>query len=380
MNKKIHVWTPGIAPGSGGIQVFSRDLIRALATAYQKHSITVFSKNDKQSHPIDFQDIEHQPIKYYYYERKKNFMHSVRFAIGLFFRAIIDRPALIITTHVNFTPIAAVLKKLIGVKYICIAHGVDVWGLRKPSTLKGIHQADLCLAVSNFTRNSLINELRVKPEQTVVFHNTFDAERFSLRPKPTDLLARYGINQEQPVLLTVTRLAGEERYKGYESVLRVLPNLIKIHPRLHYFLVGTGNDTQRIKNMIEELKLNDFVTMTGFVPDSELPYFYNLCDIFVMPSRREGFGIVFLEALGSGKPTIAGNQDGSSDPLINGSLGVLINPENLQELQNSIENIIEKKAMPEIIYNPIQLRTRAIEEFGHARFKQNLKSILDTLI
>ena len=78
------------------------------------------------------------------------------------------------------------------------------------------------------------------------------------------------------------------------------------------------------------------VQFAGLVPPEELPDYFRLADVFVMPSTGEGFGIVFLEAMATGVPVIAGNRDGSRDALCDGALGTLIDPENCEELASAI--------------------------------------------
>ena len=97
-------------------------------------------------------------------------------------------------------------------------------------------------------------------------------------------------------------------------------------PHLRYVIVGRGADSTRLRRRVEELGLSDHVVLTGFVPEDELPDHYRLCDIFVMPSQAEGFGIVFLEALACGRRVVAGNGDGSAEPLLAGKLGHLLIP------------------------------------------------------
>src|SRR5262249_26054671 len=146
----------------------------------------------------------------------------------------------------------------------------------------------------------------------------------------------------QPVILTVARLAEPERYKGYDRVLAALPAVRAAVPNVHYILVGRGPDSKRIRRLIHELKLEESVTMTGFVRDHELCDHYNLCDVFAMPSKGEGFGIVYLEALACGRPVLAGNKDASAEPLLNGELGVLVDPDNVEEIASALKQILQR--------------------------------------
>ena len=80
------------------------------------------------------------------------------------------------------------------------------------------------------------------------------------------------------------------------------------------------------------------------MPPEELPDYFRLADVFVMPSTGEGFGIVFLEAMATGVRVIAGNQDGSRDALCDGALGTLVDPENCEELASAIQAALDNPA------------------------------------
>jgi len=175
--------------------------------------------------------------------------------------------------------------------------------------------------------------------------------------------------------LTVTRLASGDRYKGYDQIIRALPEIRRQIPNIHYLLVGKGNDRDRIEAIIDEVNVRDCVTLAGFVPDDELSDHYNLCDVFAMPSKGEGFGIVYLEALACGKPTIGGNQDGAIDALCNGELGVLVDPDNVEKLGETIVEILQGKYSLPILYQPETLRQKVIQTYGFDRFKEYLSNL-----
>ncbi len=128
--------------------------------------------------------------------------------------------------------------------------------------------------------------------------------------------------------------------------------------------------------MIRDLDVSANVTLAGYVADHELRSHYTLCDVFAMPSKGEGFGIVFLEALGCGKPVLAGNKDGSVDAVLNGALGVLIDPDNVTEIANALIAILSRKHSNGMTSDADALRSRAIEAYGYERFRERLGEVL----
>jgi glycosyltransferase involved in cell wall biosynthesis len=242
------------------------------------------------------------------------------FAAGVAIRALVDRPRLIVVGHLNF---AAVLDWLPRGRtpFWIVAHGIEAWGVERPALKRALSRAECVLSVSRYTERRLVEEQALDPSRVALLPGTFDPGLFRPREPSPALMARLGVEPGQPVLLTVARLAGEERHKGYDVVLEALPAIRARIPGVRYVLVGEGVDRGRIEARVRALGLDRCVTLTGSVSDAELPDYYSLCSAFAMPSKREGFGIVYLEALACGRPAIAGDRDGARDALLDGELG-----------------------------------------------------------
>ena len=114
------------------------------------------------------------------------------------------------------------------------------------------------------------------------------------------------------------------------------------------------------------------VVFAGFVPDEELSEHYNLCDLFAMPSKAEGFGIVYLEALACGKPVLAGNKDGSRDALNDGELGLLVDPDNTAEIASETIRVLRRQHPHPNLFHPELLCQRVTELFGFETFKRKV--------
>jgi glycosyltransferase involved in cell wall biosynthesis len=141
--------------------------------------------------------------------------------------------------------------------------------------------------------------------------------------------------------MTVGRLASEERYKGIDKVIELMPQLIKRFPVLKYLIVGDGDDRPRLEEKVKGLGLSERVIFTGYVPESEKIAHYNLADAYVMPSTGEGFGIVLLEAVACGIPAVGSCVDGSREALLDGQLGSLVDPGNSVALLDAIASSLE---------------------------------------
>lgn len=367
-NYRLHLWIPSLFQEKGGIQQYSFAFLQALLMLHRDWGHSVFLKHDQ--HP-EQQNLA--SVKFYSAGQCPLRLRTLAFATQLLGYGLWEVPDLIISTHLNFTTVANQLKQIRGIPYWVVAHGIEAWNVQRPSLKKALHHADRILAVSEYTRDRLLAEQRLDPSRIHILPNTFDADRFSIIPKPAHLLNKYNLQANQPIILTVARLSEAEQYKGYDQLLLALPAIRQVLPDVHYILVGQGGDRPRVEQMITQLKLHDCVTLAGYVPDAELVDHYNLCDVFAMPSKGEGFGIVYLEAMACGKPVLAGNCDGAQDALCQGELGVLVDPDDVTAIAVALIQILQKYHPNQLLYQPAHLRHKVIEYFGFEPFKQNLE-------
>jgi glycosyltransferase involved in cell wall biosynthesis len=295
-------------------------------------------------------------------------------------RAMAERPQLLLATHPNFTRAFGLLKKWRGTPYVSAVHGTDAWDITSPSLKRAILGADGLLSVSAYTKSKIVECTGIDPSRVGIVPNTFDDKRFTIGPKPAHLLQRYSLTEDQPVILTVGRLWKSERRKGHDIMLDAIPLVRENFPKVRYLVAGTGDDTERLRSRVQSEGLSDSVTFAGFVPDDDLCAHYNLCDVYAMPSKQEGFGIVFLESLSCGKPVLAGNKDASVEAVDHGHLGALVDPDDAREIAHTLSAILGRKYPNPVIFQPEALRARVIELFGFERFKANLKRELDGVL
>lgn len=370
----FHLWVPNIFGFKGGIQVYSAFLLQALQTIYPDRNYQVHLKHDTHALPnfpfltsTQFRFAGSCPLR----------LRTAMFAAQIVGWGLWQRPSLVITTHLNFTLAAYWLKRIAGIPYWTIAHGVEAWEIEKPALQKALRHADRILAVSSYTRDRLLKEQDLDPDKVIILPNTFDPNRFEIGAKPSYLLERHGLKPEQPTLLTVCRLCSSESYKGYDKILQALPQIRQVIPHIHYIIGGKGDDRDRLEQLIQQLQLQDCVTLAGFIPDAELCDYYNLCDVFAMPSKLEGFGIVYLEALACGKPVLGGDRDGAIDALCHGELGALVDPDDVGAIAHHLGQILQGTYPNSLMYQPEVLRQKAIAQYGFECFKQVLSNHLE---
>jgi glycosyltransferase involved in cell wall biosynthesis len=369
----VHIWAPDLFP-AGGIQQFSRHFIAALTQVLPNEQVRVLVKNDRTTArgsdaPV-VAEFGHWPRS----------LRTPRFSWACLQSAWRERPSVIVSMHLHFGPLAHLVNELTGIPYILVAHGIDAWGLASPARKEALGRANRIFAVSRYTRERLMVAHGIPSERIEILPNTFLPERFFIGDKSPALQKRYGFTSATRVILTVCRLVGSERYKGYDQVIRALPQILREVPETRYLIAGAGLDRPRIEKLACELAVRDAVVFAGFVPDEELRDHYNLCDLFAMPSKAEGFGIVYLEALACGKPVLAGNQDGSRDALADGDLGLLVDPNDTTQIATETIRILRREHPHANLFRPEYLRGRVTELFGFERFKATVTDRLAPFI
>lgn len=304
-------------------------------------------------------------------------LRKVKFVFSAVWCCAFGQVDLLICGHMRFLRVCRMLKQLLGIPHLLIAHGVESWSLTSPIARRTITEARLILAVSRYTRQQVLS---FAPTAKVeLLPNTVDTERFRPGIKPVYLLDRHHFDARQPVLLTVARMCAAEGYKGHDVVLRSLPHVLASFSNAIYLIVGSGDDQLRLQGLARAVGVLDHVIFAGRVPDHEIPDYYRVCDLFVMPSFGEGFGIAFLEALATGKPAVGGNRDGSADPLLDGRAGLLVCPTDEKEVASAILSILKRRVDPQLV-DSSYLRSMVCEYFSFQRFRDRVQEILRSQI
>jgi len=246
----------------------------------------------------------------------------------------LEKTEVLFVGHLGAGPIAYFMK-LIGrvKKYYVILHGIESWQRLTPLKRHALLGADKIIATTRYTAEKCARL------------NDIPEDRFRIIPLCADerlITPSSNFNLEVGFkLLCVARQDASERYKGFEHIFEALALLSLSKPHLHLNLVGDGNDQLRLQRVAVNLGVSDRVTFLGRLSESDLAAAYQQCDVFVMPSAREGFGIVFLEAMRFGKPCIGGNHGGTPDVIEHGRSGYLVKYGRVQHLAKIISHLVD---------------------------------------
>jgi phosphatidylinositol alpha-1,6-mannosyltransferase len=342
--------------GIGGIAKFNRDFLQALDDCAVVERVRALPR-------LIVTPIQETIPEAVVYDRraargKLAFLH--RLAAHAWRDRRID---LVVCGHLYLLPAAWLLARLSHARLALIIHGVEAWEPSRrvlSNLLAGA--VDCFISVSDYSANRFAGWSKVPRHRASILPNCVDLERFQPRDRDPKLVERYGL-QSGKVILTVGRLASHERYKGFDEVIEVLPELLKPFPDLKYLIVGDGHDRARLEAKVKAFGVSDHVTFTGYIAESEKAAHYNLADAYVMPSMGEGFGIVLIEAAACGVPVIGSCLDGSREALLDGQLGRLVDPRKPQELLQALVGALKdgssRKRLPGIeVFDTQKFRAR----------------------
>lgn len=273
--------------------------------------------------------------------------------------------------HIYMISLAWIVARLAKARLWLQAHGAEVTvtvangaARRRPT-----EASDLVTVVSRATRDELLVWADLPPDRVRVLCDTV-RDMFVPGPPSAELRTRWRLGAG-PVLLTVGRLASAERYKGHEQVFAALPALRRKFPTLVYVVAGDGDDRAYLEARAAALVGDpEAVRFVGFVAEEELPDLYRTADLFVMPSTREGFGIVYLEAAACGVRVLGGLGGGSGDAIPSEAIGERVDPDDGAALVAAVERLLAKG----------RVDAEAVAPYRHGQFAVAASRLLSRLM
>ena len=353
---------PDAFGGQGGISQYNRDLLTAICQFRGGTSVAALPRIA----PLPIGELP-RGLEYVTSAigSKRRYLAALgRFALRL------RRFDFVFCGHINLLPVAYLASNRYRAPLFMSVHGIEAWQ-PSPSKLSNVLTSRLTgvLSVSGTTAKRFASWAPVSASSIRILPNTVDLDRFTPGKRRDDLVARYRLDGKV-VIMTFGRLEATEQYKGFDQVLEVLPRLLRQHPNLLYLILGDGTDRARLEAKAKSLGLAAHVVFAGRVLEEEKVDHFRLADVYAMPSRGEGFGIVLLEAMACGVPTVASAIDGSREALRDGMLGILVDPANLDDVERGIREALSRGA---------GRRQPGIEYFSKAEFTKRVHAWLDDI-
>jgi phosphatidylinositol alpha-1,6-mannosyltransferase len=234
------------------------------------------------------------------------------------------------------------------IKVFCLAHGTELPLHPSPSKKRRIKKS--LMKSSTIISNSKYTSSRLTPfvggeRPITVIHPAINRPS---RPQDNDMQnVKASISGRSPVLISIGRL---ESRKGFDTVINILPELIKKYPNLLYVLIGDGSLRENISEVVQQSSLENNVLFAGYLDEGILNAWIASSDLFVLPARQvkddvEGFGIAYIEAAWFGLPAIAGNSGGAKEAVIDCETGLVCDGDSRASVLEGIRKLLGDTAL-----------------------------------
>jgi len=355
----------------GGIQRAGRHLAFVLSeyASSKKMEYRLLSLNDTQGlHRIQVG------------EREYVFTGAARSKAGLVvsaLKAARRNAKLVLALHPNLAPLVRAMNVAAPkMKSIVCTHGFEVWEPLSRRRRGALQHATLVLAPSRATADYVVSMQGVAPGRVRVLHWGLDPD-FDTKVSgdvPAELPAEFPRGR---VILTVGRWLATERYKGMDTLIKAMPRLLLRWPEIQLVMAGSGDDRGWLENIARDSGVQRHVRFLSGLSYAGLSACYAACEIFALPSRGEGFGFVYLEAMARGKPVIGGAHGGAPEVIQDGVTGYLVQHGEAVQLATSIDALLSNPEMAKQM--GAQGRERVEREFRFTVFAKAFKKILREL-
>lgn len=276
------------------------------------------------------------------------------------------RPQVCIATHiVAAVPLAPIKLLRPSTKIIVVVHGVEVWRpLAVPFRL-ALRYVDHLAPVSNYTEERMRRENRWLRCASTIVPCAADASN-----------RRRERNEIAGQMLTVARLNHLDRDKNVDRLIDAMPAIVAAIPDARLMVVGDGDMRDDLVEQAARLGVDDAITFHGRTDDAQLDALYASSQVFVLPSTREGFGIVYLEAWLAGLPVIAGNAGAAPEVVRDGIDGLCVEPTPEAISEAVIALLSDTSRREQMANSGIE---RVSSSFTHAKFVERWSKVITTI-
>jgi glycosyltransferase involved in cell wall biosynthesis len=244
---------------------------------------------------------------------------------------------------------------------------------RKSMVYASARKADCIIANSTSNHDDIVRHLRVPPEKVVIIHEAVNKDQFRSDIAEHETQAKLqekGVRR--PFILNVSAIWV---YKNQLSLVQAYAHLVREQGIPHDLVLVGGSDTQpeyasKIRASVREWGLEGRVHFLGYLPHSEIIYFYYSADVFVYPSLFETFGLTLLEAMACGTPIIC--SDRGSLPEIVANAGLIVNPESASEIAEAIQHVLRDSSFRDTL---VQNGFRRLQDFSWEKTAEQTRDV-----
>jgi glycosyltransferase involved in cell wall biosynthesis len=330
VKRPAYVLTTTEAYARGGVQTYSRRVAEILSEyARQRggefHALSLLDSTwNPEQHP--------NPVQYTSFTAAAG--NRKLFVTRSAFVGWTARPSITVVMHTNIAPVALSLRAAgFGGPYVLVLHGIEAWD-RVPTLVRAAARGAASIVSTTQHTATVFAEA-----------NGIPAERFSVIPLAvgeSSVAAEPSRGDAALHVLAAGRLSTMDSYKGFDYLVDAVSQARDRGADVRLCIVGSGDDLPRLQSRAASHGLNGAVRFPGSVCDRSFQQEISGCDVFAMPSLREGFGLVYIEAMRAGRPCIAGNHGGPPEVVTDGEDGFLVEHGNVDQLTERLLTLYER--------------------------------------
>jgi len=342
----------------GGIQAVTRDVIAALAAG--PAPLSVVSLLD----PPDARSMLPPNVRVSAASGGR-----LRFCLAAFNTSLhVNRRTLVIAMHAHMAPLALPMVAR-GATLVIFLHGAEIWRPLGRVELAAFRRATRLVAVSAYSARQFQAANPRLDRPIHVCHLSVHAETEEGTPELSPNAAARRPDRATGFALLVGRMSVEERYKGHDLLIDLWPRIRRAAPQAVLVVAGEGDDRSRLEQKARAAGLGTAVRFVGAVSDAALGRLYEDSAFFLMPSRGEGFGLVFLESMRASRPCIGGI-GAASEVIEHDVTGCVVDPGRPDEVESAIVRLFTDPALRRRMGRAG--RERYLRHFTFEQFQQRL--------
>jgi glycosyltransferase involved in cell wall biosynthesis len=231
---------------------------------------------------------------------------------------------------------------------------------RKLVEKRVLRKSDRIVILSKYTREKLEKAYGVSPAKISIIPGGVDLNRFKPEENKLEIRRQYGFPEDRFILLTIRNL---EPRMGLENLILTMKKVVGEKPDTLLILGGAGPLSQKLRDLARDLGVAESIKFTGYIPEEELPAYYQMTDLFILPTKElEGFGLVTVEALASGLPVLGTPVGGTKEILAHLGPEFLFADSTPSSMARLILKAMQTWATNPESYNQISMKCRKVAE------------------
>jgi phosphatidylinositol alpha-1,6-mannosyltransferase len=300
--------------------------------------------------------------------RPASFAEKVKFSMAVAAVQALEQTDFVLFAHLGLARVQDTLPDRMRRPYGVFLHGIEAWQPLDEVQLRALAGAEVRFASSNYTASRVrethpsIGPIEICPLALLPTPSGQEPDR-----APPLVLGPHAV-------LTVGRMDGAEAYKGHDQLIEAWPRVVSRIPDAQLVVVGDGDDAPRLRRKADSIPEGGSILFTGFVSSTALEDLYARAALFALPSRGEGFGLVYVEAMAHGLACIGSIHDAARELIRDDETGRLVDQSDIGAMADTIAGLLDDRTLRQRMGEAG--RRRVVSEFTFERFSDRMRALL----